>query len=139
MKKLTSILSLSTLFAMAIGMSVATAQPGGQPPGGGQQGGQPPAAGGQGQAAAPEVSDELKNKFIDAYADIMSIQTDYAEQIQAAGNEEEAMELQQAAQGEMQEAVSDNDMTVEEYNMVIQAASADPELMEELEAAIEDS
>ncbi len=127
MKKLTSILSLSTLFAMVMGMSVATAQPGGQPP----------AAGGQ--PAAPEVSDDLKNKFIDAYAVIMSIQTDYAEQIQAAGNEEEAMELQQAAQGEMQQAVSDADMTVEEYNMVIQAASADPELMEELEAAIDGS
>lgn len=129
MKKLTSILSLSTLFAMAMGMSVATAQPGGQPP----------AAGGQGQAAVPEVGEELKSRFIDAYSDIMSIQTDYAEQIQAAGNEEEAMELQQAAQGEMQQAVSDNDMTVEQYNRVIQAASADPELMEELEAAIEDS
>ncbi|MEX1198187.1 MAG: DUF4168 domain-containing protein [Pseudohongiellaceae bacterium] len=126
MKKLTSILNISALFAMALGMSVATAQPGGQPP-----------AAGQGQA--PEVSEELKSRFIDAYADIMAIQTDYAEQIQAAGNEEEAMELQQAAQGEMQEAVTSNDMTVEEYNMVIQAASADPELMEELEAAIEGS
>lgn len=132
MRKLTSILSLSALFAMALGMSVATAQPGGQPPAGGQ--GQAPGA-----PAAPEVSDELKSKFIDAYGDIMEIQTRYAEQIQAAGNEEEAMELQQAAQGEMQEAVTGNDMTVEEYNMVIQAASADPELMEELEAAIEDS
>jgi len=129
MKKLTSVLNLSALFALALGFSTATAQPGG---------GQPPAAG-QGQGQIPEVSEELKEKFIDAYADIMDIQTDYAAQIQAAGNEEEAMELQQAAQGEMQEAVTDNDMTVEEYNMVIQAASADPELMAELESAIEGS
>ncbi|MGM0634014.1 MAG: DUF4168 domain-containing protein, partial [Pseudomonadota bacterium] len=107
--------------------SVATAQPGG---------GQPPAAGQQGGQEMPEIDDETKEKFLDAYADIMAIQTDYAEQIQAAGNEEEAMELQQAAQSEMQEAVTSNDLTVQEYNTVIQAASADPDLMAELEAAI---
>lgn len=126
MKKLISILSIPALFAMALGASVANAQPGGQPP----------AAGQQQQGEMPSIDEETKEKFLDAYGDIMEIQTDYAEQIQAASNEEEAMELQQAAQGEMQEAVTDNDLTVEEYNTVIQAASADPDLMAELEAAI---
>ena len=125
MKKLISILSIPALFAMALGASVANAQPGGQPPAAGQQ-----------QGEMPSIDEETKEKFLDAYGDIMEIQTDYAEQIQAASNEEEAMELQQAAQGEMQEAVTENDLTVEEYNTVIQAASANPDLMAELEAAI---
>lgn len=131
MKKLIILLSIPTLFAMALGASVASAQPGGQP------GGQPPAAGGQQQGdEMPSIDEETKEKFLEAYTDIMEIQTDYAEQIQAAENEEEAMELQQAAQDEMQEAVTSNDLTVEEYNTVIQTASADPDLMAELEAAI---
>lgn len=125
MKKLISILSIPALFALALGASVVNAQPGGQAPAAGQQGGE-----------MPSIDEETKEKFLDAYADIMEIQTDYAEQIQAAENEEEAMELQQAAQGEMQEAVTSNDLTVEEYNTVIQTASANPDLMAELEAAI---
>lgn len=116
MKKLISILGIPALFAMALGASVATAQ---------QQGGE-----------MPTIDEDTKEKFLDAYSDIMEIQTDYAEQIQAADNEEEAMQLQQAAQGEMQAAVTDNDMTVEEYNTVIQTASTNPDLMAELEAAI---
>jgi hypothetical protein len=118
MKKLISILGIPALFAMALGVSVASAQQGGQ---GGEM---------------PSIDEDTKEKFLDAYADIMEIQTDYAEQIQAADNEEEAMELQQAAQSEMQEAVTGNDLTVEEYNTVIQTASANPDLMAELEAAI---
>lgn len=115
MKKLISILGIPALFALALGTSVATAQQ---------------------DAEMPTIDEATKDKFVEAYADIMAIQTDYAEQIQAASNEEEAMELQQAAQSEMQEAVTGNDMSVEEYNTVIQTASADPDLMAELEAAI---
>jgi len=120
MKQLISILGIPALLALALGTSVATAQPAGQQDG-----------------EMPTIDEETKEKFLDAYADIMAIQTDYAEQIQAAENEEEAMELQQEAQGEMQQAVTSNDMTVEEYNRVIQTASANPDLMAELEAAIE--
>ena len=123
MKKLMYILGIPALFALALGFTSVQAQP---------------AAGQQGQAQGemPEIDDATKEAFLDAYADIMEIQTRYAAQIQAAGNEEEAMELQQAAQGEMQQAVTDSDITVQEYNTVIQAASADPDLMAELEAAI---
>ena len=128
MKKTTTALSISALFAMMFGMSVATAQPpAGQPPAG------QPQAGGE----APTIDADTRENFLGAYAEIMQIQNHYAERLQTAGNEEEAMELQQAAQEEMQDAVQSNDMTVEEYNTVIQTASANPELMAELEAAIE--
>ncbi len=89
-------------------------------------------------ASAQETIDaETRENFLGAYAEIMQIQNHYAQRLQTASNEEEAMQLQQAAQEEMQEAVQSNDMTVEEYNNVIQTASANPELMAELEAAIE--
>lgn len=37
----------------------------------------------------------------------------------------------------MQEAVVSNDLTIQEYNLVIELAATDPELLSELEAAIE--
>lgn len=128
MKKLITLLSVPALFAFIFGASVASAQP----PAGQAPAGQPQAGG-----EAPTIDSETRENFLGAYADIMDIQNRYAERLQTASNEEEAMALQQAAQEEMQEAVSSNDMTVEEYNTVIQTASANPELMAELEAAIE--
>lgn len=121
MKKLMYILGIPALFALALSATSLQAQP----------------AAGQQQGEMATIDDATKEAFLDAYADIMEIQTRYAAQIQAAGNEEEAMELQQAAQGEMQQAVTDSDITVQEYNSVIQAASSNPDLMAELEAAIE--
>jgi hypothetical protein len=89
--------------------------------------------------AAPqiELTSELKSNFVSAYTDIMEIQMRYAQQLQSVTDEAEANGLQQAAQLEMQEAVEDNDLSIQEYNQIIQMASADPELLEELEAAIE--
>jgi len=89
--------------------------------------------------AAPqiEIDATLKSNFVAAYVDILEIQMRYAEQLQSVTDEAEANGLQQAAQGEMQEAVESNDLTVQEYNLVIQTASSDPDLMAELEAAIE--
>lgn len=123
MKKLMSLMSVSAIFAMLLGAAVAHAQP---------PAGQPPAG------EMPTIDEATKEKFLDAYVDIMEIQTRYAELLQGATDESQAMELQQAAQEEMQTAVSDADMTVEEYNEVIQVASANPALMAELEAAIAD-
>ena len=89
--------------------------------------------------AAPqiELTAELKSSFVSAYNDIMQIQMRYAQQLQSVTDEAEANSMQQAAQLEMQEAVEDNDLSIQEYNQIIQMASADPELLEELEAAIE--
>jgi len=126
MRKLMSLMSISAIFAMMFGVSVASAQPpAGQPPAG-----QPPAG------EMPTIDEATKEKFLDAYVDIMEIQTRYAEMLQGATDESEAMELQQAAQEEMQTAVTEAELTVEEYNEVIQVASANPSLMAELEAAI---
>lgn len=90
--------------------------------------------------AAPSAADldsQTKENFVSAYSEIMEIQMRYADQMRNATEEEEAAALQEAAQGEMQEAVTANDLTVQEYNLVIELAATDPELLAELETAIE--
>jgi len=122
MKKL---LTISALFSAALmaGSISAQQQPAPAPP-----------------AVEPmEITPELKEKFIGAYADIMEIQVDYTEQLEAVTEEAEANALQQEAQMEMQEAVVDNELTIQQYNQIIQMAANDPELQQELQAAIEES
>lgn len=123
LKKMTA---LTALFIMALFSGSLQAQ-------------QPPAQQAPAPQAAPqiELTSELKSNFVSAYNDIMQIQMRYAQQLQSVTDEAEANGLQQAAQLEMQEAVEDNDLSIQEYNQIIQMASADPELLEELEAAIE--
>ncbi|HBN13824.1 DUF4168 domain-containing protein [Pseudohongiella sp. SYSU M77423] len=84
-----------------------------------------------------ELTAELKDNFVAAYTDIMEIQMRYAQQLQSVTDEAEANTLQQAAQGEMQQAVEANDLSIQQYNQIIQMASADPALLQELETAIE--
>jgi len=94
----------------------------------------------QAPQAAPSAADldpQTKENFVSAYSEIMEIQMRYAEQMRDATQEEDAAALQEAAQGEMQEAVVSNDLTIQEYNLVIELAATDPELLSELEASIE--
>lgn len=122
MKKL---LTISALFSAALmaGSISAQQQPAPAPP-----------------AVEPmEITPELKEKFIGAYADILEIQVDYTEQLEAVTEEAEANALQQEAQMEMQEAVVDNELTIQQYNQIIQMAANDPELQQELQAAIQEN
>lgn len=122
MKKL---LTISALFSAALLAGSASAQ---------QQPAPAPAP-----AQAMEITPEIKEKFIDAYADIMEIQVDYTEKLEAVTEEAEANALQQQAQMEMQEAVVDNELTIQQYNQIIQMAANNPELQQELQAAIQEN
>lgn len=115
---LKKLLNLPALFALVFAASVATAQDAEVP-----------------QTAA-DIDDATKEKFVETYTDIMAIQVKYAEQLQSVTDEAEANTMQQQAQVEMQEAVTQNDMSIQEYNQIIQLAAADEELMAELEEAI---
>ncbi|OFE12915.1 hypothetical protein PHACT_06970 [Pseudohongiella acticola] len=119
------LLGLHALFALIFTASVAHAQ---------QAAPTEPAA--DVPQSAADIDADLKAKFVDAYGDIMSIQMRYAEQLQAVTDENQASTLQQQAQAEMQEAVTDNDISIQQYNQIIQLAAADEELMAELETAI---
>lgn len=124
---LKKLLSLPALFALIFAASVAHAQQTA-----------PAAPDADVPQSADDIDSELKEKFVGAYGDIMSIQMRYAEQLQSVTDEQEANSLQQQAQVEMQEAVTENDITIQEYNQIIQLASSDEELMAELESAIEE-
>ena len=125
---LKKLLSLPALFALIFAASVAHAQQAA-----------PAAPDADVPQSAADIDNEMKENFVEAYGDIMSIQMRYAEQLQSVTDENEANALQQQAQVEMQEAVTSNDITIQEYNQIIQLASADEELMSELEAAIEEA
>ncbi|GGG50145.1 hypothetical protein GCM10011403_04060 [Pseudohongiella nitratireducens] len=100
---------------------------------------QQPAAPAPAQAPQMEITPEIKDKFIDAYVDIMEIQMDYSEQLESVSDQAVANSMQQEAQTEMQEAVVDNELTIQQYNQIIQMASTDQELQQELQAAIEEN
>ncbi len=127
---LRKLLNLPALFALIFAASVAHAQE------------SAPAAQNAQTADVPQsaadIDADMKEKFVDAYGDIMAIQMDYAERLQTVTDEEQASMLQQEAQREMQEAVESNEITIQQYNQIIQLASADEELMAELETAIEE-
>lgn len=124
---LKKLLSLPALFALIFAAGVAHAQPPA-----------PAAPDADVPQSAADINADMKEKFVGAYGDIMSIQMRYAEQLQAVTDEQEANALQQQAQVEMQEAVTANDISIQEYNQIIQLASTDEALMAELEAAIEE-
>lgn len=90
-----------------------TAPPPGQPPGG--------------QAS---IDDATLDKFASAYGEIQEIHDDYSGRLQEVDNQDEAMELQREAQGEMLQVVRENDLSVREYNHVATMMNQDPELRE---------
>ncbi len=82
------------------------------------------------------LDEGLKQKFVAAYSDIIDIQAEYTQKLDGISDRDQAMALQEEAQAEMQRAVVENELTIEEYNQVIQMASTSPDLRAELEAAL---
>lgn len=79
------------------------------------------------------ISDEQLEQFADALNEIERINDDFVAQLEQAENQEEAQELQIAAQGEMVEAVENSGLTVEEYNAIAYRMQNDPEIQERIE------
>lgn len=96
----------------------------------GQQTAPPPAA------AQEEVDEATVDNFIAAYLEVQTIHQEYSQQLQAAEDPEVATELQQEAQEKMQEAVTNNGLTISEYQQVANLAGQDPELRARIEAAL---
>ena len=87
--------------------------------------------------AAEQFDDATIEAFAAAQARVEEIRAEYAAQYQAAQSEEERQEINQMATEEMVEAVRDTpDISVEEYDAVIQAANQDPALAERVNEAI---
>lgn len=98
---------------------------------------QNPAPAPQQQAPQMEVDDATVNNFVDAYTDVQKIHNEYAQRLQNVEDAEEATSLQQEAQNKMQEAVTSNDITVEEYQTIAQQIGQDAELRSRVQERLE--
>ncbi|MEO3999252.1 DUF4168 domain-containing protein [Mesorhizobium sp. CAU 1732] len=88
-------------------------------------------------AQAPEMDDTKLKSFAVAFLEVTKVTQAYQPQIEAAGNTEDQQRLQQEAGEKMVEAVSEkSDISVDEYNMIIQAAQTDPELAQRINGHI---
>lgn len=88
-------------------------------------------------AAAPNVDDAKLKSFAVAFLEVSEVTQEYQPQIAAAGSAEAQQKLQQEAGKKMVEAVSKADgISVEEYNSIIQAAQANPELAQRINGHI---
>lgn len=88
-------------------------------------------------AATPDLNDEKLQSFAVAFLEVTKVTQSYQPQIEAAASDEDREQLQQQASQEMVEAVNGADgITVDEYNMIIQAAQTDPELAQKINTHI---
>lgn len=91
----------------------------------------PPPAPADPMMTAPmtDFSDAQLQAFAVAYVQVNEIGMQYDQQMQAAQNDEELMELQMQAQMEMTDVVEATDgLSVDDYNMIFTAAQTNPEL-----------
>lgn len=85
-------------------------------------------------AADLDISDETLVQFVEALEEVGELSVAYSEEIAEAATPEAAQELQMEAQDRMVAAVEATGLTVQDYNMIAQAMSQNPELMERVEA-----
>jgi hypothetical protein len=82
-------------------------------------------------ATAPAVSDEADvESFVEAFQEIGQIEHQLNAQLQQTENPERAGQLQQQAQQQMLGVLENNDLSVSEYNGMIQRMNTDPEFQQ---------
>lgn len=89
--------------------------------------------------AAPQqqpVSEKKIDNFVSAYSAVHEINQEYSEKLQGVTDAEKATELQQEAQGKMQEAVQDTGLSIEEYQEIASQAAQDDALRERIQSSI---
>ena len=111
-------------FAAAIAMPAVAQQ-------GGQDAATPPGA----TIQQGDLSDAMVHKVGAALRETVSIRQKYAERAQATKSPQEQQALTTQAQTEMVQAISDQGLSVQQYNQVIQMAQADPTLKQRLLSA----
>lgn len=77
-----------------------------------------------------EFGDDKLAAFVDARESVVQISQQWEERLNNAESQEKLNSLQQEAQQEMVEAVREEGLTVNEYNMIVDATQTDPELRE---------
>lgn len=84
------------------------------------------------QEQSIEFSEEQLETFVEARAEVIEISRKWQDRLNNVESQDELTEAQNAAQEEMVEAVQDQGLSVEDYNLIADAAQRDPELMDQL-------
>jgi predicted RNA methylase len=79
-----------------------------------------------------DVSDDMISKVGTAVGQIAEIQQNYGPRVAAAESDDERQDLQKEATIAAVKAISNQGLTVEQYNDVVVAAQADPTLEQRL-------
>lgn len=91
-------------------------------------------------AQATAFDDEKIEAVAAALVQVEEIRASYLEPFQAAQTEEQRQQINQEATQEMTEAIEEaSNISIEEYDEVIQAAQQDPELADRINQAVENS
>lgn len=85
---------------------------------------------------AAEFSEEQLETFVEARQRVIEISQKWQDRLNNADTQEELTSAQQAAQEEMVDAVRDQGLSVDDYNLIADAAQQDPELMDRLNEMI---
>lgn len=88
----------------------------------------------QQQPAPTQYSDEQLASFAAAAERVQALNSKWIPQIAEAQNESEGAQLREQALQEMEQAVRDEGLTVEEYNGIYDAAQRDPAVMQQIES-----
>ena len=90
------------------------------------------------QQEVPEVSDDQIQAFVDAYVAVNEVREEYTARMQEAEDQEAAQALQMEANEAMSAAIEDSGLSVEEYQEVAMAVSADPDVREQVTQMLEE-
>jgi len=89
------------------------------------------------QGDGGKVDDATVARFVDAYSDVKKIQSDYTRQMKSITDADKTRELQQEAEKKMQDAVTRNNMSLDEYRKIAQRVTRDAEFRERVQAELE--
>lgn len=85
-----------------------------------------------GRPSSADISDDTVTKVGSAAVRVVEIRQTYTPRIVAAQSQAEREDLEQEATEALVEAISDQGLSVDEYNEVVAAAQADPDLEQRL-------
>jgi len=83
-----------------------------------------------------DVSQEEVDNFVEAYMSVQEINQDYTQQLQDVEDSDQATQLQQEAQGKMQDAISEAGLSIAEYQQIANQAGQDEQLRQQIEDAL---
>lgn len=90
------------------------------------------------EQAAPQmdVSDQQVDNFADAYVAVQTLSQQYGAKLQQTQDAEKSQQLQQQAQDEMQSAITDTGLSLNEYKQIARAANESETLRQRITVAV---